>query len=265
MKKAIFTISKMDCPSEEQLIRMKLEGFQNIRQLTFEIAERRLTVVHEHNTHEILNALHGLQLDSSLDIEEETESSDFNSNNDSSERKILLWVLLINFTFFLIELIYGWWSHSMGLIADSLDMLADSLVYGLSLLAVGGSIVKKKKVAKASGYFQLTLAAFGLIEVIRRFLGVEEIPLFQNMMVISFLALCANSVSLYLIQKARSKEVHMQASAIFTSNDILINMGVIIAGALVYLTQSKYPDLIIGIIIFIIVMRGAVRILNLSK
>lgn len=69
MKKAIFTISKMDCPSEEQLIRMKLEGFQNIRQLTFEIAERRLTVVHEHNTHEILNALHGLQLDSSLDIE----------------------------------------------------------------------------------------------------------------------------------------------------------------------------------------------------
>jgi Co/Zn/Cd efflux system component len=153
----------------------------------------------------------------------------------------------------------------MGLIADSLDMLADSIVYGLSLLAVGAALSRKKKVAKLSGYFQAFLAFLGLVEVLRRFLGFEGMPIFQNMIIVSFLALIANSVSLYLIQKNRSDEAHMKASAIFTSNDIIINIGVIVAGVLVYLTSSEYPDLIIGTIIFGIVIRGAIRILNLAK
>jgi Co/Zn/Cd efflux system component len=57
----------------------------------------------------------------------------------------------------------------------------------------------------------------------------------------------------------------MKASMIFTSNDVIINGGVILAGVLVLLTQSKYPDLIIGSTVFLIVVRGAVRILNLGK
>ena len=57
----------------------------------------------------------------------------------------------------------------------------------------------------------------------------------------------------------------MKASMIFTANDVIINIGVIIAGVLVYFMQSKYPDLIIGSIVFLIVVRGAIRILKLSK
>ena len=115
------------------------------------------------------------------------------------------------------------------------------------------------------GIFQIVLALFGLIEVIRRFVNVDETPIFQNMIIISVLALIANYISLLLIQKSKSKDAHMQASMIFTSNDIVINIGVIIAGTLVYLTSSKYPDLIIGGVIFLIVLRGALRILKLSK
>ena len=153
----------------------------------------------------------------------------------------------------------------MGLIADSLDMLADSIVYGLSLLAVGSVISRKKIIAKISGYFQMFLAALGLIEVIRRFLSYEVMPVFQTMIVISLLALIANSISLSLIQRTKSNEAHMQASVIFTSNDIIINAGVIVAGVLVYFTESKYPDLIVGMLIFGIVIQGANRILKLSK
>lgn len=57
----------------------------------------------------------------------------------------------------------------------------------------------------------------------------------------------------------------MQASAIFTSNDIIINLGVILAGGLVYYFESKIPDLVIGSVVFIIVFRGATRILRLAK
>src|SRR5690606_7327347 len=106
------------------------------------------------------------------------------------------------------------------------------------------------------------LAVLGFAETLRRFAGFEAIPVFQTMILISLLALIGNGICLYLLQKSKSREVHMQASMIFTSNDIIINLGVIAAGVLVYLTQSKYPDLIVGTVVFILVGRGAFRILK---
>ena len=156
-------------------------------------------------------------------------------------------------------------SKSMGLVADSLDMLADAFVYGISLFAVGGTLIRKKKIAKIAGYFQITLAVIGFIEVLRRFFGVEKIPDFSTMIIVSILALIANGICLYLLQKSKSKEAHMQASMIFTSNDIVINLGVITAGVLVNWLDSSKPDLIIGTIVFLIVVQGAIRILNIAK
>ena len=153
----------------------------------------------------------------------------------------------------------------MGLIADSLDMLADSIVYALSLFAIGGTIYRKKKVAKFSGYFQMGLALLGFSEVLRRFFSESETPLFEWMIVVALLALIGNLVSLWLINKAKSDEAHMQASAIFTSNDIIVNGGVILAGVLVFWFDSKLPDLIIGAIVFSFVIRGAIKILQLSR
>jgi Co/Zn/Cd efflux system component len=85
------------------------------------------------------------------------------------------------------------------------------------------------------------------------------------MIVVSILALIANAVCLYLLQRSKSEEAHMKASMIFTSNDVVINGGVILAGILVSVTESRYPDLIIGGIVFLIVVRGAIRMLKLGK
>ena len=86
------------------------------------------------------------------------------------------------------------------------------------------------------------------------------------MIIISILALIGNGICLYLLQKSRdNEEAHMKASLIFTSNDVVINLGVILAGILVYWLNSNMPDLIIGTIVFIIVSKGAFRILSLSK
>ena len=85
------------------------------------------------------------------------------------------------------------------------------------------------------------------------------------MIVISLLALVGNATSLYLLQKSKSREAHMQASMIFTSTDVIVNIGVIAAGIMVYLTKSKLPDLLIGTIVFILVTNGAYRILKLSR
>ncbi|WP_456458861.1 cation transporter [Reichenbachiella sp.] len=265
MKQTIFKILKMDCPSEEQMIRMKLKGIPFIKQLDFDIPNRKLMVFHIGEASVFEQSIYDLKLDATLvdTIASNDEISE--DNTDQLQKNALWWVFGINFGFFIIEMTYGWISRSMGLVADSLDMLADSIVYGLSLLAVGAAVARKKSIAKMSGYFQIALAAMGLIEVIRRFVGVDEMPVFQTMIIVSFLALIANSVSLYLIQKTKSKEAHMQASMIFTSNDIIINIGVIVAGLLVHITSSPYPDLVIGSMIFLIVIRGALRILKLAK
>lgn len=264
MQKTIFKIAKMDCPSEEQMIRMKLGDLTNIKSLDFDIANRQLTVFHSDNYEQIFQRLDNLKFDTSFMESVSVENFQFKDNHDQ-ERKLLWQVLAINFFFFILEIITGFVSNSMGLVADSLDMLADSIVYGLALFAVGGVLTRKKKIAKASGYFQLTLAVFGFIEVIKRFIGLESVPTFHTMIIISFLALIGNATCLYLLQKSKSNEAHMQASMIFTSNDVIVNIGVIIAGGLVYLTNSKYPDLIVGSIVFVIVGQGAFKILKLSK
>jgi Co/Zn/Cd efflux system component len=161
---------------------------------------------------------------------------------------------------------YGLVSKSMGLIADSLDMLADSFVYAISLIAVGKSLIYKKAVAKIAGYFQIVLSLIGLGEVIRRIIYPVEFPNYLTMIIISIFALIGNGICLYLLQKSRDKEeAHMKASLIFTSNDVVINLGVILAGILVYWINSNMPDLIIGTIVFFIVSKGAFRILSLSK
>lgn len=251
----------MDCPSEENMIRMKLDGL-SLAKLDFDIPNRKLYVYHEGDPSPITEALNELNFGSSLTNSE--ESLDILQGADHAKEKKLLWtVLLINLGFFVIEMITGFLARSMGLVADSLDMLADAIVYGLSLYAVGHIATKKKRVAKISGYFQMALAAFGFAEVIRRFLGFENVPKFQTMIVISLLALIGNAVCLFLLQKSKSEEAHMKASMIFTSNDVIVNAGVIVAGVLVYFTNSKYPDLLVGSIVFFLVAKGAVRILKL--
>ncbi|MCS2956897.1 cation transporter [Bacteroides salyersiae] len=115
------------------------------------------------------------------------------------------------------------------------------------------------------GYFQIVLAAVGFIEVIRRFTGAEEMPVFQTMIGISVLALIANVICLLLLQRTKSEDAHIQASIIFSSNDVIINAGVILAGFLVWQLDNQIPDLVIGSIVFLIVIRGAIRILKLAK
>ena len=264
MQKSTFHIPKMDCPSEESMIRMKLEELEQIRNLEFDIPNRQLAVFHEGDITPIEAALASLHLGSEHKYRMEIDDKDVPSSNDI-QSKALIAVLIINFSFFLVEVVAGILAGSMGLVADSLDMLADAFVYGLSLMAVGGTVARKKSVAKWAGYFQMALAILGFVEVLRRFIGVETQPHFQTMILVSFLALIANSVCLWILQRSRSKEAHMRASMIFTSNDIIINLGVIFAGILVFLLDTGIPDLVIGGIVFLIVVRGAFRILNLSK
>jgi Co/Zn/Cd efflux system component len=180
------------------------------------------------------------------------------------ERKTLIVLLAINAAMFFAEIILGLLAESTGLIADSLDMLADAGVYGISLYVVGKGIAQQSKAASLSGILQIILG-FGVIaEVLRRvYFGSE--PESFLIMTVGGAALVANIYCVLLISKHRDSGVHMRASWIFTTNDVIANLGVIVSGSLVWIFGSRYPDLVVGAIISAIVVRGGFKILNEAK
>jgi Co/Zn/Cd efflux system component len=143
-------------------------------------------------------------------------------------------------------------------------MFADASVYLISLYAIGRSNNLKRKAAKFSGILQTVLAFFVVFEVGRRFIFGSE-PLSLLMMTVGCLALIANAICLTLISKHKDDGIHMRASVIFSANDVIANIGVILSGILVLIFKSRYPDLIIGLIIAALVFRGGIRIINESQ
>ena len=108
------------------------------------------------------------------------------------ERKTLWTLLVINSVMFIAEAAAGWWGESTGLLADSLDMLADAFVYGVALCAVGRSRRLQVRSAVASGLMQMTLGLSVLCDVVRRFVVGSE-PASVLMLTVGAAALAANA------------------------------------------------------------------------
>ncbi len=183
---------------------------------------------------------------------------------DREQQGILIRLMFINGVMFLFEIGLGWYAQSTGLIADSIDMLADATVYAIGIYAIGKSLKHKANAALISGYFQGLLGTMIMVDIIRRVIVGSE-PVSVLMMTVGIIALIANVYCLKLIDKHKDGEVHMRASWIFSKNDVIANTGVILAGVLVWASGSRWPDLIIGTLISIIVLNGARHIINDSK
>lgn len=266
LRESIFAIPKMDCPSEENMIRMALEGLPDLRSLSFDLSKREVAAVHGGSAVALLERLVALNLGATL---RETIPASFqqvsagtNDAENAAEAKTLRTLLAINGVMFVFEMALGLFAQSTGLIADSLDMFADAAVYGLALYAVGRAASMKARAAHLAGWLQMLLALGALFEVGRRFIYGSE-PASTLMMGVGLIALIANVTCLVLISKKRDRGAHMTASYIFSANDVIANLGVIAAGVLVAWTDSPYPDLVIGTTIGIIVLNGARRILQL--
>lgn len=201
-----------------------------------------------------------------LDCVEPLEASamsdcDCHAASQVVQRRTLGLLLMVNAGMFVVESVAGAIAHSTALLADSLDMFADAMVYGLSLYAVGQSSQRQTHAACLSGLFQVTLAGFMLAEVVRRwFVGRE--PLSSLMIGMGLMALMANLYCLATIAKHRRGEIHMRASWIFSRNDVIANLSVIVSGLLVWLFHSQIPDLVVGCAIAALVLRGGITILQ---
>jgi Co/Zn/Cd efflux system component len=264
--KSIFLVKRMDCPSEAAMIRMQLQDKEQVTSVQCNVAERTAEVIHSGNAEDILNALQPLQLGISLLESKPFEHDAATTQNSASRERSLLWAVLgLNLAFFFIEGFAGYWAGSAGLMADGADMLADALVYGLALLAVSGGAMQQRNAALAAAFLQFAVALYTFYEVLERWLNPSSLPDIQWMMYTSLGALAANIACLYLLRQQESSKAHIRASVIFTSNDILANLGVMLAAGLVWMSNSKVPDLVVGTLVLLLVLHGARRIYQISR
>jgi Co/Zn/Cd efflux system component len=185
--------------------------------------------------------------------------------DNRAQAKTLWIVLILNFSAFVLEMTYGFISNSMGLVADSLDMLADACAYGLGLWAIGRADIVKQKVATLMGWGQIILISLGFADVAHRFFCAEHMPDFSIMIYISAVALAINIISLTMLQKLKSGDANIKASILCSSVDVIVNVGVIVTAVLVMALESRIPDLIIGAIVFFIALREAREMLALGR
>lgn len=179
------------------------------------------------------------------------------------ERKTLTIALILNILMFLVGLIAGIIAQSTALIADSFDMLADAFAYSLGLIAVGRTAKLKKIIAFTSGGLLCFLGLGVLFEVGRRaWLGSSPESTF--IIGVACLSLAINTIVLSLLKNFRNGEVHLRVTWIFTRADVVSNIGVIFSGILVLLTKSRYPDLIVGFVISLYVIKEAFEIFKES-
>lgn len=240
-----------------------VEPGPEVRGLRFDLEARRLEVRHHGAAEVVLARVEPLGFGARL---EDTVTVDGRPSappvDPRAESRVLKQLLAINAVMFVAELSVGLLAQSTGLVADSLDMSADALVYGLALRAVGRTGALQRRTARISGWLQLLLALGALGEVARRTAQGSE-PIESMMIGGALIALVANVTCVALLAKHRDGGVHLKASWIFSTNDALANLGVVLAGVLVALTGQAWPDLLVGTAVGGLVLWGAVRILRL--
>lgn len=177
------------------------------------------------------------------------------------QRRVLKIALALNAGMFVLEVAAGWIGHSLGLLADGLDMLADASAYAIALAAVARGARFKSNAATLSGSLLLLLGLFVLGEAISRTTSGEP-PQGLLMIGVAALAAAINATVLRMLGKHRDEGVHIRATWIFTRVDVIANVAVVLSGVAVLATGIRYIDLLVGSAIGLYVIKEAIEILR---
>jgi Co/Zn/Cd efflux system component len=176
------------------------------------------------------------------------------------QRGVLQLALWINAAMFLLECGAGLAAHSTALLADSVDMLGDAIVYGFSLYAIGRGLVWQSRAAFLKG---LIMAGFGLGILVQVALKLTRglAPGAEIMGIVGLVALAANLVCLRLLWRHRGDDINMRSAWICSRNDVIGNVSVLVAAAAVWLSGSPWPDIIVGLLVAGVFGRSAIGVL----
>lgn len=180
------------------------------------------------------------------------------------QTKTLKIVLGINFGMFLVEFVAGLMAASTAVLADSLDMLGDALVYGFSLYVVSRNNTWKAVSAFIKAGVMAVFSVFVFGQAVYKLIN-PVIPEFEIISLIALIALAANAVCLTLLWRHRAEDVNMHSVWLCSRNDIIANVAVLFAAFGVWLSDSQWPDLLVGLGIAILFLRSALHVYRDAK
>ena len=181
--------------------------------------------------------------------------------DDRQQRRTLLTVLGLNAGLAAALGIGGVSADSSALLANALDNASDAAVYLISFLAIGRAGTWKRGAARASGIMLLVFAVGVLVDAVRRVITGTE-PIGPTMMTLALVAAVVNLICLQLIRRQHSGDANMKAAETFSFNDFASNGGILVAGGLVLWLDQAWPDLVVGVLVAAIAIKGGVEILR---
>ncbi len=178
----------------------------------------------------------------------------------ADQRRVLIIVMVINFVMFVAEFGGGIVARSSALMADSVDMLGDAVVYALSLYALNRGPRWEAGAAITKGAIILAFGIAVIAEIVDKVVnGVP--PSSTLMLAFGGLALAANLTCLAMLWRFRSANVNMSSTFECSRNDVASNIGVLVAAGLVAATGAAWPDVAVAGVIAVIFLRSAWRVL----
>jgi cation diffusion facilitator family transporter len=176
----------------------------------------------------------------------------------------VLWIVLaLNAAMFIVEAAAGLSAHSTSLLADALDMLGDAWVYGFSLFVLARSARWQAGAALTKGGFMLVFGLGVLAEAAWK-LAHPVLPQVGTMGVVGSLALVANLICAVLLFRHRADNLNMRSTWQCSKNDLIANLGVLLAAVGSHLTHAQGPDILVGVAIACLFLHSAVGVLRAS-
>jgi Co/Zn/Cd efflux system component len=168
-------------------------------------------------------------------------------------------VLLVNAGMFVVELASGLLAGSVALLADSLDMLGDALVYAFSLYVVARGPLWKARAAVAKAAVMALFGVFVLAQLVYKLVH-PDLPTVETMGGVGALALLANGVCFAALWHHRVEDINMRSVWLCSRNDLIANVAVLLAALAVWRTRSPWPDIVVGVLICGLFLRSALRV-----
>lgn len=165
-------------------------------------------------------------------------------------------VLVANAAMFVVELVAGLSAGSIALLADSLDMLGDALVYAFSLYVVARGPRWKARAALAKAAVMALFGLFVFGQLVYK-LVYPSAPVVETMGLVGALALAVNAACFGLLWRHRADDINMKSVWLCSRNDLVANVSVLLAAGAVWLTRSPWPDLTVGGLICLLFLRSA--------
>jgi cation diffusion facilitator family transporter len=178
-------------------------------------------------------------------------------------KNVLTIVLVINAFLFFVEAVAGLLANSTALLADSLDMFGDAMVYGFSLYVLWRSAKSRAMAAMLKGAIMAVFGIAVLFEAIHKMVA-GIVPVAETMGIIGMLVLLGNGLCFLLLFQHRSDDLNMRSTWLCSRNDIIANLSVLLAAAAVKLFNSAWPDIVVGAAIAALFLKTALTVLRES-